>query len=51
MILLHTQNHLAGSGGELSGRRLEKVQSNMAGIQNSILNINNNNTKTIMELR
>ena len=49
MIFLSTQNQLATL--QVSGSRLEQVQSNMAGIQNSILNTNTNNNNTILQLR
>ena len=51
LILLYTQNHLATPAGErrcqsiqVSGRGLDQVRSNMAGIQNSILNTSSNTT-------
>ena len=44
-----TQNHLAVPAGDQRGSRLDQVSSNMAGIQNSILNTNTNTT--ILHLR
>ena len=53
-FLLSTQNHLAAPAGDRrAGRGLEQVQSNMAGIQSSILNTstNTNTRTTIIQLR